>query len=101
HLADVLAEMADGRAAIDRDLSRVGLFLPDDHAKDRRLARAVRPDEPHLFAAKRGERCIHEQDLVAVLVGDAVEWNHAGTFTEILRFALLEATRASCRAALS
>ena len=50
HLADVLAEVADGHAAIDGDLALVGLLLADDHPEDRGLAGAVRTDEPDLLA---------------------------------------------------
>ena len=50
HLADVLAEIADRHAAIDRDLALVGLLLAGDHAEQRRLAGAVGPDEPDLLA---------------------------------------------------
>jgi hypothetical protein len=50
HLADVLAEIADGDAAIDRDLALVGLLLAGDHAEQRRLAGAVGADEADLLA---------------------------------------------------
>ena len=53
HLAHVLAEVADGDAAIDGDLALVGQLLPGDHAEERRLAGAVGPDEPDLLAAFR------------------------------------------------
>ena len=50
HVADILAEIADGDAAIDRDLAFVGLLLAGDHAEQRRLAGAVRPDQADLLA---------------------------------------------------
>ena len=78
HLADVLAEVADGRAALDRDLAGVRLFFPHDHAKDGRLARAIGTNEPDLLTAKKGARGVHEENLAAVLFGDGVEANHEG-----------------------
>src|SRR4051794_31145588 len=41
HFAHVLAEVADGHPALDRDLPLVGLFLFSDHAQERCLPRAV------------------------------------------------------------
>ena len=72
HLADVLAEVADGDVAIDRDLAAVGLLLLHDHAKDRGFAGSVRADEPHLFTLEDAHRRFEEEDLFAVLLGDAV-----------------------------
>ncbi len=54
HLADILAEIADGDAALDRDLAFVGLFLAGDHAEQRGLAGAVGADEADLLAASAG-----------------------------------------------
>ena len=50
HLAHVLAEVADGDAAIDGHLALVGLLLAGDHPEEGRLAGAVRPDETDLLA---------------------------------------------------
>ncbi len=49
HLAHVLAEVADRRAAIDRDGAAVGLLLLHDHAENGGLAGAVRADEADLL----------------------------------------------------
>ena len=76
HLADVLTEVADGRAAIDGHLSFVGLLLPGDHPEQRGLAGAVRADEPDLLALVERHRSLDEENLVAVLLADAVETNH-------------------------
>ena len=76
HLADVLAEVADGHAAIDRDLPASGCFLLHDHPEDGRLARAVRPDEADLLAFEGAHRGVEEEDLLAVLLGDLVETDH-------------------------
>src|SRR5262249_46169815 len=77
HLADVLREVADGRAAIDRDLPRVRVLLAHDHAEDGRLARAVRADEAVLLTLEDRARGVEEEDLLAVLLRDRVEPNHA------------------------
>ena len=50
HLADVLAEIADGDAPIDRDLAFVRRLLARDHPEQRRLAGAVGADEADLLA---------------------------------------------------
>lgn len=54
----------------------VGLFLADDHAEQRRLAGAIRPDQPGLLAFLKTHRRIDEQNLVAVLLADVIEANH-------------------------
>ena len=76
HLADVLAEVADGDAAIDRDLALVGLLLAGDHAEQRRLAGAVGADEADLLAPVERRGGLDEEDLVAVLLADVVETDH-------------------------
>ena len=78
HLADVLAEIADGHAGIDRHLAVVGLFLPRDHPEQRRLAGAVGPDQTRFLPLLEAHRRVDEQDLMAVLLADVVEANHAG-----------------------
>ncbi len=76
HLADVLAEVADGDAAFGGDLAFVGLLLADDHAEQGRFAGAVGADEANLFAFVEGGRGLDEEELVAVLLADGVEANH-------------------------
>jgi hypothetical protein len=46
HLLDVLAEVADRQLLRHRHLAFVRRFLADDHPEQRRLAGAVRADEP-------------------------------------------------------
>ena len=77
HLADVLAEVPDGDAAIDRDLAFVGHVLAGNQPEQRRLARAVRPDEPGLLALLQRRGGFDEDDLVAVLFADGVDADHA------------------------
>ncbi len=50
HFADVLAEVADGDAAIDGDLALVRLLLSRDQPEERGLAGAVGSDEADLLA---------------------------------------------------
>ncbi|MGY4436785.1 hypothetical protein ACVWWO_009262 [Bradyrhizobium sp. F1.13.1] len=76
HLADVLVEIADGDAAIGRDLPLIGRFLAGDHPEERGLACAVRADEPDLLALVEGGGRFDEQYLVAGLLADVVEADH-------------------------
>ena len=76
HVADILAEIADGDAAIDLDLTFVRLLLPGDHAKQGRLAGAVRPDEADLLAFLESGRGLDKDDLPAVLLADAFKTYH-------------------------
>ena len=76
HLADILAEVTDGHAAIDRDLAFVGLILAGDQTEQRRLAGAVGADEADLLAALERGGGLDEDDLVAILLADIVEANH-------------------------
>ncbi len=78
HLADVLAEVADGGAAIDRHPAFVGRFLALDHAEQSRLAGAVRADQPDLLATVERGRGFNEQKPRAALLADVVEPDHVG-----------------------
>jgi hypothetical protein len=76
HLLDVLPEVADGQLLRHRDFALVWRFFADDHPEQRGLARAVRPDETHLFAWIELERRLDEEHLPAVLLADSRERNH-------------------------
>ena len=76
HLLHVLAEVADGQPLGDGDIALVGILFADDHAEQRRFARPVRSDEPHLFAGIQLKRRIHEDKLPAVLLIDVGKRNH-------------------------
>ena len=76
HLADVLAEIADGHAAIDRDLALVGQLLPSNQPEQRGLARAVGTDEADFLALLDRRGGFDEDDLVAILLADIIETNH-------------------------
>ena len=66
------------RAALDRQLAVVGLLLAGDQPEQRRLAGPVGTDEPDLLALLERRGGFDEEDLVAVLLADAVETDHAG-----------------------
>ena len=53
-----------------------GDLLADDHPEERRLAGAVRPDQADFLAGIELERGVDEEDLPAVLLGDAIECDH-------------------------
>jgi len=72
HLADVLAEIADGDAAIDGHLPFVGQFLTRDHPEQRRLARAIGADEADLLALLERGGGLDEENLMADLLADVV-----------------------------
>ncbi len=76
HFTDVLAEVTDGDAAIDRHLTFVGLLLTRDHPEQRGLAGAVGADETDLLALLERRGGLDEEDLVADLFADVVETNH-------------------------
>src|SRR5690606_36019168 len=76
HVADILAEIADADAAIDRDLPFIRLLLSRDHAEKRGLAGAVRADEPDLFAPLQYRRRLDEDELLAVLLADVLDADH-------------------------
>src|SRR5690606_17752906 len=76
HLANVLTEIANCRAAIDRDLPFIGLFLAGDHAEQRGLAGAIGADQADLFALLQHRRRLDKDNLLAVLLADAFETDH-------------------------
>src|SRR5262249_45694722 len=76
HLADILAEVADGGASIDGDLAAVRLLLLHDQPEDGGLARPVGPDQPHVLAAVHGRGGFEEEDLSTVLLADRIEADH-------------------------
>ena len=47
----LLLDIADGIGAIHHDLPAIALLAPEQEAHERRLARAVRADQPHLIPA--------------------------------------------------
>jgi hypothetical protein len=76
HLPDVLPEVADGHLLRHRDFAVVGALFAHNHAKQRRLAAAVGSDEAYFFARIELKRGVHEQQLLAVLLGDVGESDH-------------------------
>jgi len=100
HVADVLAEVADGQPARPLDHALVRRLLAGHQAKQRGLAGAVGPDQPDLLAWIELERRIDEQDLGPVLLADGGERDHAapGRTTKADRTPPLVAPRAPSRA---
>src|SRR5206468_2151106 len=64
----------DRRADLDR--AAVGLLLARDHAEQRRLARAVRPDDADDRAGRHLEAQVVDQHPVAEPLGDVLELDH-------------------------
>ncbi len=93
HLAHVLAEVADGNAAIDGHLAFIGMLLARDHAEERGFAGPVRTDEADLLPFLKSGGGLDEEDLVAILLADVVETNHVceGPGTSRGAFATLHA----------
>src|SRR5436190_343268 len=63
HLAHVLAEVADGHAAIDGHLALVGRVLARDHPEQRRLAGAVGTDETDFLPLLERRGGLDEEEL--------------------------------------
>src|SRR5688572_3037981 len=59
----------------DLDLSRIGLLLAGDHAEQRRLARAVRADDPDDRAGRNAKRQVVDEKLVAEPLADVLEFD--------------------------
>ncbi len=79
HLANVLAEQADADAALDQDLTLVGLLLPGDQAEQRGLAGTVGTNEAGLLALLQGGRGLDEDQTLAVLLADCVQADHGSS----------------------
>src|SRR5712691_11158611 len=82
HLFDILAEVADRYLPRHGDGAFIGRFLADDHAEERRLAGAVRPDQADLLAGIELEGGVDEQHLPPVLLADVGERDHAAVNRE-------------------
>src|SRR5439155_7006552 len=78
HLVDLLPEVADGQLPRHVDAAVVRALLAGDHAEERGLPRAVRPDQPRPLARIELEGGVDEDDLTAILLADAGEGDHGG-----------------------
>ncbi len=76
HLFDVLPEIADVIRRGSDDLAVVRRFLARDDAEERRLAGAVGPDQADLLAGVELKRRVHEEQLLAVLLRQALNRDH-------------------------
>jgi hypothetical protein len=77
HLLDVLTEVADGQLPRHRHVAFVRNLFAGDHPEQRRLSRAIGSDEADLLAGIQLEGGVDEQHLLAVLLADFGERNHA------------------------
>ena len=76
-LVDLLAEVADRDLLRHGDRAVVRRLFADDHAEQRRLAGAIRPDQTGLLAGVELERGVDEEDLLSVLLADVGKRDHA------------------------
>src|SRR3984885_12494441 len=76
HFTDILAEIADGDATIDRHLTLVRDLLARDHPEKRGLAGTIGADQADLFALLERRGGLDEEDLVADLLGNVIETDH-------------------------
>ena len=76
HLVDFLTEVADGELLRHGDRAVVRALLARDHPEKRRLAGAVRPDQPGLLARIELEGGVDEDELAAILFADRGEGDH-------------------------
>src|SRR6266540_1926510 len=66
-----------GRLALgDDDRPRVGALEPGDHAQQRRLAGAARPEQRHQRAARDVDRDVVERDELAEALRDVADGDH-------------------------
>ena len=63
----------DGVADLDR--AGIRLLLAHDHAEERRLARAVRPDDPHDPGLRQRERQPIDEELVAEALAQVLHFD--------------------------
>src|SRR5262249_50718921 len=71
-----LIDVAEMHRLADLDAALVGLFLVDDHAKQRRLAGTVRPDHADDAARRQAEGEIVDQQVVAIALAQCLEVDH-------------------------
>ncbi len=101
HLLHVLPEIADVQPLGNRDLAFVGLLFADDHAEERRLARAVGANQADLLAGVQLKRSVDKNQLLAVLLIDIGKRNHASLKNiRVLLFRSAGERRGSALAAL-
>src|SRR5262249_6233824 len=67
-----LVDVAERDGLADANVAAVGLLLISDHAKERRLAGAVRADDADDAARRQGEAHFLDEDIVAVSLGHVV-----------------------------
>src|SRR5262249_50008945 len=89
----VLVDVREDDRLADLQDAAVRRLAPDDHLEERRLARAVRPDDADDAALRQVERQVVEEELVAVALlqalraHDDVAEARAGRDVDLLRLA--------------
>src|SRR3954470_21216283 len=76
---ELVAELVDVRelhGLADGDLAAIGLFRSGDHAKQRRLAGAIRADDADDGPGRYLERYLVDQQALAIALGDVLELDH-------------------------
>ena len=68
-----MIDIAEMHRFADLDAALVLFFLADDHAKERRLAGAVRPDHADDAAGRQAESEIVDQEVVAIALAQLFE----------------------------
>ena len=71
-----LRDVGDLPGRRHREIAAVGVQVAAQHGEERGLARAVRADEPGLFAGIERERGLFEERLGAAGKAELVEANH-------------------------
>src|SRR5262249_18309452 len=79
HFFYVLPKVADRESLRNGHVALIERLLAGDHAKERRLADAVQPDQADLLAWIQLKRRVDEKDLPTVLLVDPRERNHNGS----------------------
>jgi hypothetical protein len=77
HFFYVLPEIPDREPLRNSHLAFVRRFFADHHAKQRRLTGAVRSDQADFFSGVQLEGCVHEDQLLPVLLMDIRKRNHS------------------------
>src|SRR6266567_483515 len=70
-----LVDIAELDGVADPKSAAIGLFLPGDHAEERRLAGTVRPDDPDDAAGRQPEAQFLDQQIIAEPLPDPIGLN--------------------------
>src|SRR6185503_8174747 len=71
-----LVDVRELDGVADRDVAGVGRLLPDDHAEERGLARAVRPDDADDAGPWQREAQVLDEQPVTEALAEAIDLDH-------------------------